>query len=169
MIRPKINIEAKDEPCTTPICPFAQTLPVVPICVFSQHQTPSQLKLAFYFNDDRGFDLTLVEHNGLLPLGSQKQHLKLEHPSKPNVSKGRPRTLSELPDIDFGESISSPDPLTLESRSRLRPRLDNRHSPTVPEGKVVKRKKKTIGCPHCPRKFTTKSARALHLKSLQRR
>ncbi|MCJ1328341.1 hypothetical protein MMC10_005017 [Thelotrema lepadinum] len=168
MIKPIINIETKDDPHPTPACPFAQTFPVVPICMFSQ-QSESQVMLGFNFNDARGFYINLVKE-APLPFDLQNSLSKLEHGSNPERSRQPLKTFEELPNVKFGESMSSPDPLLLETKPRcLRPRDKNRKN--LGEPRVTKKKAKTNGrtikCTHagCKRNFASTGGLITHLKS----
>ena len=171
LTKPIVNIETTDDPQPTPICPFAQTLPVVPICMFSQ-QTESQVILGFNFNDPRGFRINTIKEE-LLPFDVQKSLSKLDHTSKPKRSKRRTRALEDLSDVNFGESMSSPDPLLLDTKTkprRLRPRNTQRKS--LAEPRVTKKKGKTnkgsIKCtyPECDSTFRSTGNMMIHRKTV---
>ena len=174
LTKPIVNIEATDDlQQPTPVCPFAQNLPVVPICMFSQ-QTESQVVLGFNFNDPRGFRINLVKQE-LFPFDVQKSLSKLDHTTKPKKSKRRTRALKELPEVNFGESMSSPDPLLLDTKPKircLRPRSTQKGS--LAEHRVTKKKGKTnkgsIKCtyPGCDFTFHATGTMMYHRKTVHR-
>ena len=159
--KPVVRIEQGEGRLLPSVGPFSQQNP---IDIWLQQSPKVQIILSF--NDSRGFDIDVSRYTSL-PSSTSVQPLA-QTQSKYNI-----QNLRDLPEVVCGQSANSPPPLLLESKHRL--------SPVNPAGEakvkrriqnqgIGSRRKSTGGgakivCPHCPRRFRTRGAQTLHLKS----
>ena len=154
--------EQRQSTCT----PTSQSL-VMPID-FWVNQSPGRLQVILSFNDERGFDVQLGRPSASAPSLPAVSSASSFSESQASHAGQVFTSLHNLPDVQYGESASSPNSRSLETATQVpkAPSLATYYKP-VSSASATRgiEKKKKIACPLCAKTFVSKAARTIHFRS----